>query len=337
MGGCVDCGSQVKLCEFPIRFDTYTGCSHLCKYCFARGFASKNGDISVVKDRGESAYNELKRFIGGHRTKVTEWCDWDIPLHWGGMSDPFQPLERKCGISLRCLELLRDEQYPFIVSTKGSLVAEEPYLSVIAQCNAVVQISMVCSSYDKMEQGAPTFEERLSMVSRLNEAGVKRVITRAQPYLVSCSKEFLANIPRIAEAGAYGVTVEGMKFQKRRKGLVKVGADFLYPENVLKSCYEKIRDACHESGMAFFCAENRLRRMGDSYACCGCDGLEGFVGNRFNCVSIVDGLDVKPTEKMRQIGTGRPFKSMLQKPGIDKMVMEKPFAQHMYEMAKKMV
>ena len=29
-----DCGSQIVLCDVPIRFDTYKGCSHGCKYCF---------------------------------------------------------------------------------------------------------------------------------------------------------------------------------------------------------------------------------------------------------------------------------------------------------------
>ena len=32
------CGSQCYLCDVPIRFDTYIGCSHGCKYCFAEKF-----------------------------------------------------------------------------------------------------------------------------------------------------------------------------------------------------------------------------------------------------------------------------------------------------------
>ena len=28
----IDCGSQVVLCEYPIRLDTYEGCSHDCRY-----------------------------------------------------------------------------------------------------------------------------------------------------------------------------------------------------------------------------------------------------------------------------------------------------------------
>ena len=81
------CGSQIILCEVPIRFDNYVGCSHGCKYCFV----TRKADISQVK-LGEST-QALREFIAGKRTTDTQWCDWNIPLHWGGMSDPFQPAE----------------------------------------------------------------------------------------------------------------------------------------------------------------------------------------------------------------------------------------------------
>lgn len=31
-----DCGSQCWLCDLPVRFDTYKGCTHGCKYCFVQ-------------------------------------------------------------------------------------------------------------------------------------------------------------------------------------------------------------------------------------------------------------------------------------------------------------
>ena len=46
--GC-KCGSQIILCNLPVRFDTYRGCSHGCRYCFAQ----KKNDISHI-ERDES-------------------------------------------------------------------------------------------------------------------------------------------------------------------------------------------------------------------------------------------------------------------------------------------
>ena len=42
--GC-KCGSQIILCNLPVRFDTYRGCSHGCRYCFAQ----KKNDISHIE------------------------------------------------------------------------------------------------------------------------------------------------------------------------------------------------------------------------------------------------------------------------------------------------
>ncbi len=82
------CGSQCYLCDLPIRFDTYEGCSHACEYCFVK----RKNTISNIKD-GEGP-EALLKFIKGQRNAETSWCDWNIPLHWGGMSDPFQPVEK---------------------------------------------------------------------------------------------------------------------------------------------------------------------------------------------------------------------------------------------------
>lgn len=111
-------GSQCWYCDLPIRYDTYAGCSHGCKYCFAQA----KGDISVIRT-GEGI-DALRKFIEGYRTQETQFIDWSIPLHIGGMSDPLQPIERDKRLTYKALLLLRDTQYPFVISTKGALVAD---------------------------------------------------------------------------------------------------------------------------------------------------------------------------------------------------------------------
>ena len=318
----VDCGSQAVLCEYPVRLDTYSGCSHGCKYCFART------KVDIEKVTMKNCAKQLRSFIEGKRNGVTKWCDWAIPLHWGGLSDPFQPIERRGGASLECLKVFAETKYPVIISTKGKLITDEPYLSILRECNAVVQVSMVCSSYDRMEPGAPSFDERLSMVARL-AGNCRRVIVRAQPYITGVKREFLSNVPRFAEAGAHGVTVEGMKFKKGKPGLVKVRGDYCYPEDLLEAHYALIRDACHDAGLAFYCAENRLRPMGDSPACCGCGDLPGFRGNRFNAVSLLNGIDCAPTDRMKEVGTAMCFKAIHQSPGSSIELRKESFASQM--------
>lgn len=316
------CGSQVILCNLPIRFDTYKGCSHLCKYCFVQRKGGLN-KISV----GETV-TSLKGFIEGKRNLETNWCDWDIPLHWGGLSDPFQPVEQKCRNSYECLELLAETKYPFVVSTKGKLIIEKEYLKLLEKCNCVVQISAVCSKYDKLEQGAPSFEERLKMISILSGVA-KRVNVRIQPYMTEVFEDVMENIPRFKEAGVYGIIVEGMKFAKKKPGLIKIGGDYGYEKSVLESDFRRIRERVHQYGMKFYSGENRLRSMGDSDTCCGIDGLEGFKPNAYNLCNILNGVKAYPTECMKKTGTARCFMALNQTSAENRNIVNKTFSGYM--------
>jgi len=298
-----ECGSQVMICDVPIRFDTYRGCTHDCKYCFVK----RKKDMNDV-EKGETV-KSLLNFINGKRGKDTNWCDWNIPLHWGGVSDPFQPAEKRHKLSLECLKVFAETQYPFIVSTKGRLIIEHEYLELIKKCNCVVQVSMVCSKYDKLEQGAPTFKERLEMVKILSN-NCKRVIIRIQPYMTQVFKDVKENIKLFKEAGAYGIIVEGMKFAKKKVGLVKVGADYVYPMETLKLQFSQLKEESHKYGLKFYCGENRLRTFGDSMCCCGIDELTGFKPNTFNLCHIVNDKMYTISKSMRNKDTAMCFRAV---------------------------
>lgn len=321
--GC-QCGTQVILCNLPIRFDTYRGCSHGCRYCFAQ----KKTDITNIQK--SETVKGLMSFVSGERTKDTSWCDWNIPIHWGGMSDPFQPIEKEIRSSYECLKLFKETQYPFVVSTKGRLVADPEYLELLEHCNCVVQVSMVCSRYDRLEQGCPSYEERLQIARTLSDR-VKRVIVRIQPYMPEVFKDVMANIPRLADAGVYGIVVEGMKFSKAKKGMVKIGGDFCYPLPLLRQHFERIRDEAHRNGIKFYSGENRLRAMGDSMTCCGIDGLEGFKGNDYNLCMMMNGKNPEPTATMKKIGTATCFQSLHQEAGNNRKVKKMSFCGCMQE------
>lgn len=317
-----ECGSQCWLCDLPIRFDTYKGCTHACKYCFVQ----RKGDLTDI-DFGETT-KALLPFIQGKRTKETNWADWDIPLHWGGMSDPFQPCERKYQRSLECLKVLAETQYPVIISTNGRLCVESPWIDYLERCNVVMQISALCSRYDPLEPGAPSFEERLRMIRTLS-GRVQRVIVRAQPYVHDIYADMLENIPRFAEAGAHGVIFEGMKFARKKPGMVKLGADWVQPDFVLKHDFEAFKRKCHDCGIKFYAGENRLRAMGDNLTCCGVDGLDDFRPNVYNLNHIVNGDFTKPTPAQLTIGTARCFTASLQTTAGNQFCNKQSFASMM--------
>lgn len=323
----IACGSQIVLCDLPVRLDTYSGCSHACRYCFVK---SKK-DIAVIKPEKCSA--NLRKFIAGQRSGDVAWCDWNIPLHWGGVSDPFQPVEKKYRASWDCLKVFAETGYPFVFSTKGRLVADPEYLAVIRDCRCVAQVSIVCSKYDILEQGAPSYEERLGMCEALARNAL-RVVARTQPYMPEVREDVLSGLPRLKSAGVYGVVFEGMKFKKAKQGLVKVGGDWCYPKAVLERDFSILRQACRENGLRFFAGENRLRTMGDSMCCCGIENLEGFRGNSFNVLHLRSGDKAFPTERMKQAGTASCFHSIGQNSENDSRLKKNSFFSIMMEKFK---
>jgi DNA repair photolyase len=321
------CGSQCYLCDLPIRFDTYKGCSHACRYCFA----NVGRDLTDIQPY--EGVKALKSFISGPRNSETKFCDWDIPLHWGGLSDPFQPCEKVHRMSYKALQIFKETQYPFIVSTKGKLVAEKEYLELLKECNCVVQISMVCSKYDRIEKGCPTFEERLEILEKVSK-NVKRTIVRVQPYMHEVFKDVYNNLEKFKEAGAHGVIIEGMKFKKTKKGLVKVGGDCTYPYEVIKNDFLQLKKRAHELGLKIYAGENRIRKLGDSLTCCGIDGLDGFIPNKYNLNHMLNGDAQQPTDCMRISGTGTPFRSLVQNTIKGRWYTEHSFEEGMNEYYK---
>lgn len=301
-------GSQVILCDLPVRFDTYKGCSHACRYCFA----NRKSDISNV-GTAESV-SALRDFINGKRGNALKWLDWQIPLHFGGMSDPFQPIEKTERRTLEALKVFAETQYPFAISTKNKLIAEEPYLSLIKECNCVVQISAVCPNYDEIEKGASTFAERIDAVRKISP--YKRVIIRVQPYLPNFHAQIMEALKTFSNAGAYGITVEGMKYLRAVSGTIRCGGDNVYPAKLLRQKYAQLRAECHALNLRFYCAENRLRSMGDDLCCCGVDGL-GWKTNKGNLVHLLNN-DAEFSEAQRtQIGVSNLAGGVLQGGGVD--------------------
>jgi len=304
-------GSQIILCDLPCRLDTYTGCTHGCKYCFAPKREGTRKEFTNVRKESctKSLYDHI---VNKKRNAATNWCDWDIPIHWGGMSDPFQPIEKKYKESYNCLKIFAETGYPFVVSTKGVMIVEEEYLDLLKASNGAVQISMASSKYDEMESGTGGYQKRFDILKKLS-TNSKRLIIRVQPYIREVKDDILANIKKWSEQGVYGVAFEGIKFSKKVKGFVKKGTEFLYPADLLKKDFVEFREACHENGMQFLSAENRLRYMGDSLCCCGVEGLEGFRTNKANLNHFLfDKSGVEWTDKMKEEKNQIVFQVLMQ-------------------------
>ena len=160
---------------FEASINPYRGCEHGCIYCFARptheylGFSAGldfESKILVKEDAPELLREELNK---------KSWEPKTIAI--SGVTDPYQPIERKLGITRGCIEVLADFRNPVGVITKNHLVTRDADLfAELARFNATrvfVSITTLDANLARtMEPRTSTPEMRLEALAKLTDAGV---------------------------------------------------------------------------------------------------------------------------------------------------------------------
>ena len=160
---------------FEASVNPYRGCEHGCIYCFARptheylGFSAGldfESKILVKEDAPTLLWDELNR---------KSWVPKTIAI--SGVTDPYQPVERKLGITRGCLAVLADFRNPVGIITKNHLVTRDvDLLGELARFNAVrvfVSITTLDGELARtMEPRTSSPELRLDAVRTLAAAGV---------------------------------------------------------------------------------------------------------------------------------------------------------------------
>src|ERR1700676_1761800 len=120
---------------FDASLNPYRGCEHGCAYCYARptheylGFSAGidfESRILVKPKAAELLAAELAR---------PSWKPQLLAL--SGVTDAYQPIERKLKITRSCLRVLAEFRNPVIVITKNHLVTRDAdYLAELAGISA---------------------------------------------------------------------------------------------------------------------------------------------------------------------------------------------------------
>src|SRR5689334_23896573 len=124
---------------FEVSINPYRGCEHGCIYCYARptheylGF-SAGLDFETRILAKEDAPEILRRELSSPKWKPQT-------LAMSGVTDPYQPVERKLEITRRCLGVLAEFRQPVSVITKNELVTRDiDHLSELARHNAAAVV-----------------------------------------------------------------------------------------------------------------------------------------------------------------------------------------------------
>jgi len=190
---------------FTYSINPYRGCEHGCIYCYARPYHEYLGlsaglDFETKIFVKERAPELLREELGRPSWKGDE-------LAMSGVTDPYQPIERRLGLTRRCLEVLADCRQPVGLITKSALVARDvDLLSELARHHAA-NVSLTITTLDEslrraLEPRAATTDARLDGVARLAQRGVP-VGVMVSPVIPGLTDHEIPRIlQRAAEAGA---------------------------------------------------------------------------------------------------------------------------------------
>lgn len=160
---------------FRYSLNPYRGCEHGCSYCYARpsheylGFsAGLDFETRIVVKR------DAPRLLAEHFDRAS-WEPQVVVL--SGNTDPYQPVEKKLGLTRACLEVFRTYRNPVSIITKNHLVTRDiDILADMARLNLVnvhLSITSLCDEVTgKMEPRTSRASRRLAALRELTDAGI---------------------------------------------------------------------------------------------------------------------------------------------------------------------
>jgi DNA repair photolyase len=155
--------------------NAYRGCEHGCVYCYARPSHEYLGYSAGLDFETKILFKADAATLLRKALMKPSWQPQRIAI--SGVTDAYQPAERKLKLTRSCLEVLAEFRNPAAIITKNQLVARDAdILAEMAAWNgAAVFLSITTLDRElaqTLEPRASTPNARLEAISKLNKAGV---------------------------------------------------------------------------------------------------------------------------------------------------------------------
>ena len=190
---------------FERSINPYQGCEHGCVYCYARPSHSYL-DLSPGLDFETRIFykpNAVARLLEA----------WEKPAYVvktitiGANTDPYQPAEKKLGITRALLEAFLEYRHPVRLITKGTLVHRDLDLLAALASRRLAAVAVSVPTADKplkriLEPRVPSAEARFTLIADLRRAGVPVSLLMA-PIIPALNDREIEDI--VGRAAASGV------------------------------------------------------------------------------------------------------------------------------------
>ena len=170
-------GNEGNKCNYPTRLDTYgCGCSHDCKYCYAKSLL----DFRKMWNSENPSVADIEKI----KRKIAKIPKDTQAIRLGGMTDCFQPIEKVHRVTYETIKCLNENQIPYLIVTKSSMIADDEYIEILDKNLAHIQIT-VTTTNDELSttyEKASVPSERIKAIEKLQENGYD-VSLRLSPFI----------------------------------------------------------------------------------------------------------------------------------------------------------
>jgi DNA repair photolyase len=211
----------------------YRGCEHGCIYCFARPTHEYLGLSSGLDFETKIYMKPRAPELLAEKLSLKSWEPKVLML--SGVTDCYQPLEKKMRITRGCFEVLRDFRNPAAIVTKNALVARDGDIFEEMAAYDCISVNLSVTTLDGhlsriMEPRASQPHLRLHAIEALSKRGVPVGVMIGPVVPGLTDHEIPAILKACADAGAVGANYTMLRLPYGVKDLFSTWLEQHFPE-----------------------------------------------------------------------------------------------------------
>ena len=247
----------------------YRGCTHGCIYCDSRSkcyqFTHPFEDIEVKQNAPEL----LEKALKSKRKKCM--------IGTGAMSDPYMHCEEELGLTRKCLEIIRDNEFGLAIQTKSDRILRDIDLLDEINQNAKCVVQMTLTTYDDelcsiLEPNVCNTKRRIEVLEKMQERGIPTIVwlTPILPFINDTVENVTSILNECVRVGVKGVIDFGMGLTLREgdreyyyaaldkhfpgvkdKYIKRYGNAYEIPSPNANELYRCFRSICKDNGIMY--------------------------------------------------------------------------------------
>ncbi|MGE0615532.1 MAG: PA0069 family radical SAM protein [Bacteriovoracia bacterium] len=190
---------------FNASVNPYRGCEHGCAYCYARPTHEYLGFSAGLDFESKIVVKENAAALLREKLMSKSWRPQAVAF--SGVTDCYQPIERKLRLTRSCLEVLAEFRNPFLIITKNHLITRDIDLIADMARDQAAAVFITITSLNPeltaiLEPRTARPALRLDAVRKLSEAGIPVGVLMA-PIIPAINDEEIPQVLAAArDAGA---------------------------------------------------------------------------------------------------------------------------------------